>query len=102
MSDFEVDLAKLQMLSTRLDESGAMMTGALDAMRGAQASQLGDPDLQRACEEFRESWDYGLGKTVDCIEVIREKVDQTHNWYAETEQALVDLIRGLADRAGLG
>lgn len=102
MSDFEVDLAKLQMLSTRLDESGATMTGALDAMRGAQAAQLGDPDLQRACEEFRESWDHGLGKTAECVKVVREKIDQTRESYAAVEQALVDLISGLADRTGLG
>lgn len=85
---FSVDLDALAELRRQLDGAREQLDGALAALGEAAAPRLGSDDLDRACEEFRQSWAHGLGKLGECVGVVGEGIGAVGATYAQGEAAV--------------
>lgn len=94
MSGFFVDLDALTALGQQLEGAREQLDGALAALGETAAGQLGTDDLDRACDEFRQSWSHGLGKLGECVQAVGEGIVA-----ARAEYAAADAVvgRGFGD-----
>jgi hypothetical protein len=88
MPDFTVDIDGLNALGRNLDRCGDNLDGALKAMQDVGPDTLGNEDLDDACAEFREDWEYGLEQIRKCVKGIKENLDKTKQAYGELEGVL--------------
>jgi uncharacterized protein YukE len=92
---FQVDLDALRQFITTLGQSGDQMEAALDAMKSADATQIGTKDLDDAAHDFQDTWRYGLGQLQDKIKDTDSGVEQAHRAYQEVEQGLRNSLQQL-------
>lgn len=90
MADFAVDIEALTALGSDLERSREQLGAALAVMRDIGAASLGTDGLDRACQEFQESWAYGLGRLGECIDAVRAGVEATALAYAEVDRGMAE------------
>ncbi|MCE7007909.1 hypothetical protein LWC34_34570 [Kibdelosporangium philippinense] len=102
MPDYTVDLNGLDALGKNLDRCGENLDGALKSMEDVGPDTLGNDDLDDACEEFREDWEYGLSEIRKIVKGIKENLDASKQNYAELENALSNAFSTMRDKIGGG
>ncbi len=100
MPDFTVDVGGLDALSKNLRRCVESLNGALTAMRDVGPESLGAEDLDQACADFREDWEYGLSKIREFVDNLGEGLDKVRQNYAEVEAALSKGFSSMRDQLG--
>lgn len=85
---FRVDAEELGSLAGRLDGCVSEMRSAGYRMEQASVAGLGNPDLESRCSDFRDAWDYWIGKLAELTARIRAGLDHTAKAYAATDAAI--------------
>jgi hypothetical protein len=74
------------------------MAKANNALRGATAKDLGSVVLDRAGNDFRDRWEYGIGKLAESAEKVVEGLNATQKQYKDVDQATAQYFpAGAAD-----
>ncbi len=90
---FRVDLEAMARLGADLDGVRTAFDDALRALGDAPASGLGDGDLDRACQEFRDGWAHGLDRIGGSAQRVRDGVERTRAEYAAADAAVAEALR---------
>ncbi|NLU66045.1 hypothetical protein [Streptomyces sp. HNM0574] len=88
MADFEVDLAELRKLKSKLTSSKDRMEESLRRMKDTGPKNLGKRSLDAACEDFEDDWEHGLSETKKRIEILEEGIDAILKNYEKTESEI--------------
>jgi hypothetical protein len=84
---YRLDVSGMNRLVDRLAEAEDRMTKANNALRGATAKDLGSFVLDRAGNDFRDRWEYGIGKLAESAEKVVEGLNATQKQYKDVDQA---------------
>ena len=85
---FQVDLDVLQRMTKTLSDAGDQMEAALKAMNSAHSGQVGDGALNRAADDFQNTWQYGLGQLHQMIKDTNDGVNKAHDAYKQCDDAV--------------
>jgi hypothetical protein len=85
---FQVDLDVLQRMTKTLSDAGAQMEAALKSMNSAHSGQVGDDVLNRAADDFQNTWQYGLGQLKQSIKDTSDGVNKAHDAYKQCDDAV--------------
>ncbi|MEU8348955.1 MULTISPECIES: hypothetical protein [unclassified Streptomyces] len=77
----------LEMAGT-LETSGGRMKGASKGMAGTDSSHIGHSDLQSACDDFADSWDYGFGQLSKLTEGVSKFAKKAAEEFGKLDQKL--------------
>ncbi|UGY93911.1 ubiquinol-cytochrome C chaperone family protein [Streptomyces gobiensis] len=88
MSDFTVSLAELRKLKKKLEESESQLEEALRRMEATGPKNLGKRSLDKACEDFEDSWEHGLSETKKRIKTLNEALPAIIKAYEKTEEEI--------------
>ncbi|BAJ30381.1 MULTISPECIES: hypothetical protein [Kitasatospora] len=91
---FRVEVDELSKLMQQLKDSQQDMREALRAMRDTGPKTTGTKDLDRACDDFDDSWQDAITRISQGVEALEAKLDQTCKNYGETEEALRAMFSG--------
>lgn len=97
---FRVEVGELDRLTKQLKDSQQDMRDALHAMRDTGPKTTGSKALDRACDDFDDSWQDAITRISQGIEALEGKLQETCRTYSETEQAIRDMFTGAAGAAG--
>ncbi len=101
MNDFfQVDLDALQRFITSLRDSGQQMDSAMKSMKSMDAGKIGTDELDRAAEEFQDTWQYGLGQLKEKIKVTNDGVHAAQRKYQEVEQQAMESLAKVNESGG--
>ncbi|MGD6742946.1 hypothetical protein ACOKM3_13995 [Streptomyces sp. BH106] len=98
MADFTVSLDELRKLKRKLEDSETQLDEAMRRMEETGPKNLGKRVLDKACEDFEESWEHGLSETRKRIKVLNEALPAIIKSYEHTEHE----IKGAFDKTGKG
>lgn len=87
-SYFRVEVGELDRLIKQLKQSRQDMREALTAMRDTGPRTTGSKALDRACDDFDDSWQDAITKIAQGTEAIEGKLEETRKGYVETEEAV--------------
>ncbi|MFF0095596.1 hypothetical protein ACFYSF_37565 [Streptomyces canus] len=88
MADFQVSLDELRRLKKKLEDSESQLDEAMRRMKDTGPKDLGKRVLDKACEDFEASWEFGLGKTRERIKVLNDALPAIIKAYEQTEQEI--------------
>jgi uncharacterized protein YukE len=88
MADFRVSLDELRKLKKKLEDSQAQLDEAMRRMKDTGPKGLGKRVLDKACEDFEDGWEFGLGKTRQRIKVLNDALPAIIKAYEQTEQEI--------------
>ncbi|WP_354638705.1 hypothetical protein [Kitasatospora camelliae] len=89
---FRVEVNELDRLLKQLKQSQEDMRDALTAMRDTGPKTTGSKALDRACDDFDDSWQDAITKIAQGTEAIEGKLEETRKGYMETEEAVRDAM----------
>lgn len=98
MADFKVSLDELHKLKRKLEDSQSQLDEAMRRMKDTGPKDLGKRVLDKACEDFQDCWEFGLGKTQERIKVLNDALPAIIKAYEQTEQE----IQGAFQHTGTG
>ena len=102
MADFKVSLDELRRLKKKLEDSQAQLDEAMRRMKDTGPKDLGKRVLDKACEDFEDSWEFGLGKTQERIKVLNDALPAIIKAYEQTEQEIQGAFQHTGAHAGAG
>lgn len=73
-------------LISTLDTAAEDMTSANDKLADTDGSDLGSTPLDKAAENFRDRWKYGIEKIADATGKMVDGLELTRDLYAEQER----------------
>jgi uncharacterized protein YukE len=88
MADFKVSLDELRKLKKKLEDSQSQLDEAMRRMKDTGPKDLGKRVLDKACEDFEDSWEFGLGKTQERIKTLNDALPAILKAYEQTEQEI--------------
>ncbi|WP_329311760.1 hypothetical protein [Streptomyces sp. NBC_01262] len=83
---YKVELEALAQLTTKLGECADEMRSAMALLKDIGPKGSGFADLEKACDDFQDSWGYGIGLIADATGGITEGLSATHTLYETMEQ----------------
>jgi hypothetical protein len=93
---FQVDLQELEQLISDLGSADQLMSDALNAMKSTGGStSIGTSELDQACGDFQNAWQYGLGKLGDAIKGTLDGVKQNQKVYSQVENQVAQAMSQL-------
>lgn len=87
---YRVELDALGRMSTQLGSCADDMRSAMKLLKDIGPQGSGDVELEKACDDFRKAWGYGIGLIADATGGITEGLSATHKVYATLEQRIAD------------
>ncbi|MFJ3220478.1 WXG100 family type VII secretion target [Kitasatospora sp. NPDC086801] len=87
---FRVEVNELDRLLQQLKHGQCDLRAALNAMRDIGPKSTGSTSLDRACDDFHDSWHDAIKLISDGTAQIEDKLRETAKDYTETEQAIRD------------
>lgn len=84
----KVSIESLDAIDKSLLNSRDALGDALRSLNDATAGGLGTAELDQACAEFHDTWQFGLGQLGKCIDVVRAGIEQAKQAYASYEDEL--------------
>ncbi|WP_231591141.1 hypothetical protein [Saccharothrix sp. ST-888] len=90
---------ELDRLLQQLHQSQDDLRSALNAMRDTGPKSTGSKSLDRACDDFHDSWNDAIKLISNGTDQIEEKLRETADDYTGTEQAIRDALGKGADAA---
>lgn len=100
MADISVITEGLDAIDASLQHSRDGLGHALTAMADGAAADLGRPELDQACCEFQEKWQFGLGQLGKCIDAVRGGITEVKAIYARNEATISDACGARAGQGG--
>ncbi|MFF3343247.1 hypothetical protein [Streptomyces flavidovirens] len=91
---FRVELDALSHLATQLGECADEMRSAMKLLRDIGPKGSGSAELEEACDDFQDSWGYGIGLIADATGGVTEGLAQTHKLYVALEQKVAEGFQG--------
>ncbi len=82
---YRVELDVLSHLATRLGECADDMRAAMKLLKDIGPKGSGFAELEKACEDFQDSWGQGIGLIADATGGVTEGLAQTHKLYVALE-----------------
>jgi hypothetical protein len=82
---YKVELAALTQLTKELSSCADDMRAAMKLLKDIGPKGSGYDELEEACNDFQESWSYGIGKIADATSGVTEGLSQTCKVYAAME-----------------
>ncbi|MGV9984535.1 hypothetical protein [Streptomyces olivaceus] len=86
-------------MATALENSGGRMKEASREMKRTDSSQVGHSDLQSACDDFADSWDYGFGQLSKLTKGVSKFANKASDEFLKMDQALYDELKKSAANA---
>ncbi|MFG3108127.1 hypothetical protein [Streptomyces tendae] len=86
-------------MARKLETGGGHMKGASKKMATTDATQIGHSDLQKACDDFSDSWDYGFGQLSKMTKGVSKFAKHAADTFDELDQKLRDDLKN-ADKKG--
>ncbi|MGW0827452.1 hypothetical protein [Streptomyces sp. NPDC002845] len=80
-------------MARTLENSGGRMKEASKEMSRADSSQVGHTDLQSACDDFADSWDYGFGQLSKLTKGISKFANKASEEFLKLDQKLHDELK---------
>lgn len=102
MSDFQVDVGKLQHLSRLLEVGMGTVKTALDELKDVGPIRLGHKSLDKACLHVQEEWHSLVGKLEEAGRNAQQAVCDTSQKYDNSEAAIRRELADAAARAAAG
>lgn len=93
MSVLRVQGSELHRLARGLDSSANRLRGVSRSLASAGSGGLGSADLDEACGEFAESWEYGVGKLGELAGGASEFLRKTVQTFGDVDQQLGQALR---------
>jgi phosphate uptake regulator len=93
MADLKVDGAGLQDLLSGLRSFADNMQEATSSLESAQASGLGNRDLESAADHFAGEWAYGIGQLREASTTVAQQLEDGLRSYSDCDAQLADEIR---------
>ncbi|MFJ6069878.1 hypothetical protein ACIQFU_03380 [Streptomyces sp. NPDC093065] len=86
-------------MAKTLENSGSRMKEASQEMKRADSSQVGHSELQSACDDFADSWDYGFGQLSKLTKGVSKFANKASDEFLKMDQALYDELKKSAAKA---
>jgi hypothetical protein len=93
MPDLTVVTEGLDAISANLEQSRQGLEQALNAMRDGTAAGLGSPELDAACADYHDAWQYGLGQLASCVDTVRAGIDSVKQLYLQNDAEIAQACR---------
>lgn len=84
--DLYLDIDAFSGLIHTLDTAAEDMTSANKKLADADAGNLGSSGLDKAADNFRSRWKYGIEQIAESTSKMVEGLELTHKLYAEQER----------------
>lgn len=85
-------------MAKALENSGGRMKEASQEMKRADSSQVGHSELQSACDDFADSWDYGFGQLSKLTKGVSKFADKASEEFLKMDQTLYDELKKSATK----
>jgi hypothetical protein len=89
---------EVKAMAHTLETGGGQMKRASKGMSNADATQIGHGELQAACDDFAESWDYGFGQLSKITKGVSKFANKAAEEFTKLDQKLYDELK----KAGKG
>ncbi|MFF3610197.1 hypothetical protein [Streptomyces sp. NPDC002580] len=97
-----VDGDELSHFMKMLGASTDSLKGLRKALEDATVTGLGTDDLDRACEDFQDSWKYGADQIGEQTEDLAKIIAKSRDSYREVDRALEQALRKARNGGGKG
>ncbi|MGW0823028.1 hypothetical protein [Streptomyces sp. NPDC002845] len=94
--------AEVREMSRKLETGGGHMKSASKKMSAADATQIGHSELQTACDDFADSWDYGFGQLSKMTKGVSKFAKHAADTFDELDQKLRDELRKAGEKGTKG
>ncbi|OWA09314.1 hypothetical protein B9W62_16340 [Streptomyces sp. CS113] len=99
MSFLKFFSADVKEMAKTLENSGRRMKEASQEMKRADSSQVGYADLQSACDDFADSWDYGFGQLSKLTKGVSKFANKASEEFLTMDQSLYDELKKTAAKS---
>ncbi|MFJ6070001.1 hypothetical protein ACIQFU_04025 [Streptomyces sp. NPDC093065] len=89
-------------MARKLETGGGHMKGASKKMATTDATQIGHGDLQKACDDFSDSWDYGFGQLSKMTKGVSKFAKHAADTFDELDQKLRDDLKNAGKKGKYG
>ncbi|MFE0413142.1 hypothetical protein [Streptomyces tendae] len=86
-------------MAKTLENSGGRMKEASQEMKRADSSQVGYAELQSACDNFADSWDYGFGQLSKLTKGVSKFANKASEEFLKMDQSLYDELKKTAAKS---
>lgn len=87
---YKVELDSLARLTTQLGECADEMRSAMRALKDIGPKGAGLAELEKACDDFQESWGYGIGLIADATGGVTDGLGETKKIYETIEEKIAE------------
>ncbi|WP_329121641.1 hypothetical protein [Streptomyces sp. NBC_01465] len=91
---YKVELEALSRLTRELSECADDMRSAMKLLKDFGPKGSGFGELDKACDDFQDSWGYGIGKIADATGGITDGLAETHKIYSALEEQVAANFKG--------
>jgi len=99
--NFQVETDRLESLSRELRDGVGSMGAAMHSMETTGPKTTGSKELDHACDDFQEKWEYGLKQLRKSTESVAKALEATARAYRQTDEELARAFGG-SDGGGAG
>lgn len=90
---YRVQLEELNRLTRELSDCADDMRSAMKLLKDIGPKGSGYEDLENACDDFQESWSYGIGQIADATSGITEGLTETRKVYQALEERTAEVFK---------
>ncbi|MFI5757332.1 hypothetical protein [Streptomyces sp. NPDC051569] len=87
---YRVELEALGRLTEQLGNCADDMRAAMKLLKDFDPKGSGFNELDKACDDFQESWGYGIGRIADATGGVTEGLIQTQKIYSALEEQIAE------------
>lgn len=87
---YKVELDSLVSLTKQLGECADEMRSAMRELKDIGPKGAGFAELEKACDDFQESWGYGIGLIADAAGGVTKGLAETKNIYEAIEEKIAE------------
>lgn len=85
---YKVELDALASLTRQLGECADEMRSAMRELKDIGPKGAGFAELEQACDDFQESWSYGIGLISDAAGKVTDGLAETKKVYETVEEKI--------------
>ncbi|WP_406171109.1 hypothetical protein [Streptomyces sp. NBC_00996] len=89
-------------MARNLETGGGHMKSASKKMSAADAARIGHSELQTACDDFADSWNYGFGQLSKMTKGVSKFAKNAADKFDELDQKLRDELKKAAEQRKKG
>lgn len=96
---FKADTDQLGQFVRSLEGCIDDLNEARSALSHVREDQIGTEELDEACDDFQDRWQYGADESKKMIDVIAEGVKVSKKNYEEVEDALAKALKDIEQKS---